>query len=47
VELLNPEVIGMRKLKLYLAKGIPDEAAIIREYAWKLILGFLPEETKW
>jgi hypothetical protein len=41
VKLLNSEVIDMSKLKLYLAKGIPDEASIIREYAWELILGFL------
>jgi hypothetical protein len=48
VELFNPEVIDMSKLKLYLAKEIPDEAAIIREYAWELELGFLPEKkTKW
>jgi len=30
------------KLKLCLAEGIPDEAATLREYCWKVILGFLP-----
>lgn len=48
VDLLNSDVIDIDRLKVYLAEGIPDEAPVIREYAWKLILGYLPEErSKW
>lgn len=48
VDLLNENVIDLKKLKKYLAEGIPDEAALIREYAWKLVLNYLPEDkSKW
>ena len=29
-----------------MAHGIPDESGPIREYVWKLVLGFLPKERK-
>jgi hypothetical protein len=44
VGVLNEEVVEIKQLKAFLGEGIPDEAAIIREYCWKIILGFLPEE---
>lgn len=38
----------MQSLKGYLSEGIPDEAANIREYTWKLILNYLPlQKAKW
>lgn len=42
VELLNSPEVDLRQLKSLLARGIPDEALLLREYAWKLALGFLP-----
>jgi len=31
-----------------MAEGIPDEATILREYCWKIILGYLPEnKAEW
>ena len=48
LNVLNAEVINMERLKECLAEGIPDEAALIREYSWKLILGYLPsQKAKW
>ena len=44
INILNEPVIDIRKLKAFLAEGIPDEAAVLREYCWKLILGYLPEK---
>lgn len=38
----------MKKLKECLADGIPDETETLREYCWKIILGYLPpEKVKW
>ena len=48
LNVLNAEVINMERLKECLAEGIPDEAALLREYSWKLILGYLPsQKAKW
>lgn len=48
VEELNSDTINLASLKGYLAVGIPDEAAVIREYCWKVVLGYLPvERSKW
>lgn len=48
VNILNADVVDMHRLKQCLSEGIPDEAAILREYSWKLVLGFLPlEKSKW
>ena len=48
VEELNSDVVNIQSIKGFLAEGIPDEAALIREYTWKLILGYLPSErAKW
>ena len=44
VNVLNENIIDVRKVKAFLAEGIPDEAAELREYCWKIILGYLPEE---
>jgi hypothetical protein len=31
-----------------MAMGIPDEAETLREYSWKLILGYLPgRKSEW
>jgi hypothetical protein len=43
VDLLNRSKIDRKKLRRILSKGIPDEAQILREYSWKLILSYLPE----
>lgn len=43
VDILNEEVIDVGALKRHLAEGIPDEAAMVREYCWKIVLGYLPE----
>ena len=43
VNVLNSDNINVKQLKAFLGEGIPDEAAILREYCWKIILGFLPE----
>lgn len=48
VEELNSESINVASLRAFLAVGIPDEAAVIREYCWKIVLGYLPpEKSKW
>ena len=48
VDVLNQPVVDVAQLKHYLSQGIPDEAPIIREYCWKIILDYLPEDTtKW
>lgn len=48
VAVLNQPLIDIPKLRAFLAEGIPDEAALLREYSWKLILGFLPEhKSEW
>ncbi len=39
---MNQNVIDLKKLKAFLGQGIPDEAVKIREYCWKLVLGYLP-----
>lgn len=39
---LNQDVIDMVRLRECLSEGIPDEAALLREYSWKLVLGYLP-----
>ena len=44
VKVLNSENVNIKQLRAFLAEGIPDEAAIVREYCWKIILGYLPEE---
>jgi len=45
---LNCEVVNLSRLKEILAEGIPDEAHLLREYSWKLVLGYLPpEKEKW
>lgn len=31
-----------------MSDGIPDEATLIRQYSWKLVLDYLPsEKAKW
>ena len=48
VNVLNEPIVDIRKIKVFLAEGIPDEAAILREYCWKIILGLLPEDkSEW
>jgi hypothetical protein len=48
VNTLNTDVIDIHRLKECLSEGIPDEAAVLREYSWKLVLGFLPsEKSRW
>lgn len=44
MKILNANVININRLKESLGEGIPDEAALIREYSWKLVLGYLPPE---
>lgn len=46
VDLLNQKIVDVDALKRHLAEGIPDEAALVREYCWKIILGYLPEEKE-
>lgn len=41
-DLLNSPEVDLRYLKALLKRGVPDEAPLLREYAWKLALGFLP-----
>ena len=48
VGVLGEEVVDLARLRQCLAEGVPDEATIIREYVWKLVLGYLPpERSKW
>jgi hypothetical protein len=48
VSVLNEPVIDIDKLKLHLSEGIPDEAKILREYSWKVVLGYLPsDKSQW
>lgn len=48
VDILNQKKIDIRKIKQFLAEGIPDEAFLLREYAWKLTLGYLPRsKDRW
>jgi hypothetical protein len=44
IALLNSPEINIEALKMHLADGIPDEAHLIREYCWKVVLGYLPRE---
>lgn len=44
VNILNASVVNLNRLKECLAEGIPDEASLVREFSWKLILGYLPPE---
>lgn len=44
IQLLNSQEINLELLKMYLANGIPDEAHLVREYCWKVALGYLPRE---
>ena len=46
VDVLNEPIVNMKKLQMFLGEGISDEAAILREYCWKIILGFLPEDKQ-
>ena len=41
---LNSQEINLQSLRMIMADGIPDEAHLIREYCWKLALGYLPRE---
>jgi hypothetical protein len=46
--LLNAEEVDIRQLKERLSEGIPDEAGVLREYSWKLVLGYLPaRKSEW
>lgn len=48
ITLLNSPEIDTQHLKSLLSTGIPDEAPLLREYAWKLSLGFLPRsKCRW
>lgn len=42
INILNASVVNLNRLKECLAEGIPDEASLVREFSWKLILGYLP-----
>ena len=42
VGVLMKDVIDMVQLRQCLGEGVPDEATTIREYVWKLVLGYLP-----
>lgn len=45
---LNDPIIDLRKLRAYLANGVPDEATTLRQITWKVILGYLPRtKSKW
>ena len=45
---LNQPLIDLKKIRTFMADGIPDEAAMVREYAWKVVLGYLPiNRSKW
>jgi hypothetical protein len=44
ISILNASVIDLTRLKQCFAEGIPDEASKVREYSWKLVLGYLPPE---
>ena len=45
---LNEPIIDLRKLRAYMANGLPEEAAYLREVAWKVVLGYLPRvKSKW
>lgn len=48
VNALNEPMIEVKKLRAYLGEGIPDEASGVREYTWKVILGYLPRvRSRW
>lgn len=44
VDVLNEPFVDIKKLRMFLSEGISDEAVILREYCWKIILGYLPED---
>ena len=46
MDVLNQPEVDIVQLRKYLGEGISDEAAVLREYCWKLILGYLPKEKK-
>jgi hypothetical protein len=46
IDLLNSPEVDLRQLRRLMATGVPDEASLVREYAWKVALGFLPRERK-
>ena len=47
-DLLNAPEVDLLQLRRLLARGVPDEAGLLREYAWKVALGFLPRErARW
>ena len=37
---------NMSLLKEYSNKGLPEDLPILRAFIWKLLLNYLPEETK-
>lgn len=43
VDILNSPLIDKENLKKYLRLGILDDVHLVREYAWKVILEYLPE----
>lgn len=46
IDLLNSPEVDPRQLKKLMAAGVPDEAPLLREFAWKVALGFLPRERR-
>ena len=45
---LSQPVINVERVKRFMSEGISDEAHLIREYTWKVVLGYLPRErNKW
>ncbi len=47
-DVLNDPIIDLRKLRVFLANGIPDEVSTLKEIAWKVALGYLPRtKSKW
>ena len=45
-DLLNQSIIDLPRLKMLMGAGISDEAHQLREYAWKVVLGYLPPQRE-
>lgn len=41
-QVLDEDIVDIRKLRRLVNKGIPDEAPEFREVSWKLLLKYLP-----
>ena len=41
-QVLDEDMVDIRRLRRLVNKGIPDEAPELREVSWKLLLKYLP-----